>query len=257
MRASTNTIPPYSPPAVCGTSKEAINASSRLERPSGPTGKRWRVAVMAALACLAGSAQAAISVPPASPITLDTAPDVADWSTTGGVRGAGNTELTAAALDAAVEAVPASTINEAMATDSAYNTHGHAYWNSTALTIFTRPTGDAYSQFMATLRNGTGGGATKLTISYDLGTGNQPSQTEEIPGWRVFYSLTGDANSWVLIPELTGITTAGRLSVTVDLAGTWGAGANLYVLWVDDNGDGFTDAYCSIDNVIFDATGGP
>jgi len=67
---------------------------------------------------------------------------------------------------------------------------------------------------MATLQNNTGNAATALTIEYDLGELNAagPTVVEELPGHQVYYSLTGSANSWTLIPALSGIGTPGRLS---------------------------------------------
>jgi len=46
---------------------------------------------------------------------------------------------------------------------------------------------------------------------------------EEINGLRAYYSLTGDANSWVLIPELS-TNVMGTLTAIVDL-GSWSSAA--------------------------------
>ncbi len=54
------------------------------------------------------------------------------------------------------------------------------------------------------------------------------------PAHRVYWSLTGAADSWTAIESLsTG--TAGHLTASVDV-GAWAPGGNLYILWADDNG---------------------
>jgi len=56
---------------------------------------------------------------------------------------------------------------------------------------------------------------------------------EDIPVYRVYFSLTGLPGQWQVIPSLCSVT--GRLSATLNL-GHWPAGGTLYVLWADDNG---------------------
>jgi hypothetical protein len=71
---------------------------------------------------------------------------------------------------------------------------------------------------MATLLNSTGSDADILRIAYDLNSFDP--RVEEIPGLRAYYSLTGAADSWHLIPELT-TATAGPLSAEIALADRW------------------------------------
>src|SRR5262249_54473161 len=79
---------------------------------------------------------------------------------------------------------------------------------------------------------------------------------EELPGHRVYWSLTGAANSWQLIPNLASVGTPGTLVAMVNL-GSWPNGSPLYFLWADDNANanrdnaGDEEGGYTIDNVSF------
>lgn len=216
---------------------------------------RWGIALVAALACLANSAQAAISVPTASPLTLDTAPAATEWSTLDITPGNAGTFNDATTLDAAVVTNAAAAITTVLPTSPTVPPSANRVfrYNTTSLNIQSRVTGAPYSVLLATLQNDSGSDATSLTISYDMGSG-QPNP-EQVPGLRVFYSLSGAANSWTQIPELT-TGTAGPLTATVVLGG-WSAGTTMYLLWAEDNADPGTDGEWTIDNVSLTVTGGP
>ena len=68
--------------------------------------------------------------------------------------------------------------------------------------VGTPPTGNGGNLLMATLTNNTGGPILSLSIAYDLGIQNNNvapaagTLEAEIPGHRVYWSLTGLANSW-------------------------------------------------------------
>src|SRR5439155_13493582 len=56
---------------------------------------------------------------------------------------------------------------------------------------------------------------------------------------RVYYSFTGAPGTWVHIPELDspdGGGDAGSKHVLINFGVPWENGANLYILWIDDNG---------------------
>src|SRR5204862_199292 len=96
---------------------------------------------------------------------------------------------------------------------------------------------NAATLLMATLVNNTAGSVPVLKISYNQSNANILS--EEINGLRAYYSLTGGANSWTVIPEFSAAN-IGTLSATLSL-GNWPSGSRLYLLWADDNGIGVTD----------------
>src|SRR6185503_11544511 len=78
-----------------------------------------------------------------------------------------------------------------------------------------------------------GGTISSLHISHTLDALAAGTIEEEIPGHRAYFSLTGGANTWQIIPEFcTGAP--GTLSANLNL-GSWANGSTLYILWADDN----------------------
>jgi len=80
------------------------------------------------------------------------------------------------------------------------------------------PTGVGYVSLMATLQNNTGVNQSALTFSYDLTENNSTAGAvptvvvEEVPGHRVYFSLTGAAQSWQVVPKFLSIGTSGTRS---------------------------------------------
>ena len=179
-------------------------------------------------------------------------PDAIDWSTrsfgSGGMTGAGEV-ASATAMDTAVQTNSAALITAqcASATGNPPNNAGTATWASAGGYLQTRPTGTAVTLLLLTLLNNTGTNATGIRVSYDYVTNRTASVAEEVRGHRVYYSLTGVANSWSNITALSQ-TAQGTLSVDLTLSGTWAIGGNLYLLWADDNGSGAPDDPNDIDN---------
>jgi len=190
-------------------------------------------------------------IPIGTTYTFGTLPPVTDWSTLS-IAGAGTTYLTAGSLDAGVTALPASSINQTLATAASYANQGDALWNSSALTIATAPTGNAATLMMATLVNSTAGSVPALKVTYNMST--VATVNEEINGLRAYFSLTGAANSWTVIPEFS-TNVGGTLTATLSL-GTWPSGSHLYLLWADDNGNGVLDGGWIWSNFRADVVGG-
>ena len=181
-------------------------------------------------------------------ITFATAPAVGDWSTRS-VPGVAGDITGTSAMDASVQTNAASGINTALASATSYAASGNAVWNSADQRLYTRPTGDAATLLMATLRNDTGSAQNLLSVSYDLGV--SAPNTEQVPGHRVYWSLTGAANSWTPVGGF-GTTDIGTNTVSFAVSvGTWTSGALLYLLWADDNGSATPDTIYTIDNVTF------
>ncbi len=87
---------------------------------------------------------------------------------------------------------------------------------------------------MVTLQNDAGVPIDRFSLSYDLAVTNQA--TESIPGHLVYFSLTGETNSWVRIPSLSEDASVGHKTVALNLdAAPWLPGDRLYILWADDN----------------------
>ena len=90
-----------------------------------------------------------------------------------------------------------------------------------------------------------------MTISCDFAKVSTLQVAEEVDGQRAYYSLSGAAGSWTLIPSLT-TATSGRVTATLNLS--WPSAASLYILWADDNGSGTPDTPFQIDNFSAIAT---
>jgi hypothetical protein len=204
------------------------------------------------LSLLAITVRAQIPITGGNVITLDTRPPASEWATLTNA-GAGNTFTNAVDLDAAVQTNTAASITLQLPTSGTIppstSILGFRY-NTTSNAIQTRVTGVAYHLLKATLQNETGTAQSTIRIVYDFWTFNPAATPEEIPGLRVFYSLTGNANEWHLIDGLSGNVTVGSQSNEVALASSWAQGALLYLLWVDDNADGITDPSYMIDNIV-------
>ena len=197
------------------------------------------------------------------PITFTTIADTNGWTTANRLPNSGTAVTTGADLDNAVQtntspdiAVTATTapVNAAVTADSANPpaTSGTARWNSAVGAMATRPTGDAYNLLMAQFQNDSGGCINAITITYDMNT--YSAATAELPGWHVFYSLTGAAGSWQKIDALSDIVTVGSVNASVTLSSSWNPSAALYLLWADDNGNGVSDPSYTIDNLVIGIT---
>lgn len=193
-------------------------------------------------------AEVAVGASGSGTLTFGTLPPPSQWSTLSWT-GSSSTVGDVGGLDAAVQLLTAGDISTTLGQSATWtpSVNALARHNTTQLLLQTRPTGVLGCALMATLRNTTGGGINSLTISYDFG---KPSTgAEDVPGLRAYYSLTGLANSWTPIPELS-TATPGALTATVGLSSTWPDAALMYVLWVDDNAIGDDDAN-TLDNVSF------
>ena len=195
--------------------------------------------------------------------TFSVLPPANNWSTTTGLFGSNAANITSdATADALVgtPAAPSGTVTNAL-----LNAQLTSIAGSTIVTgnqsryydagfIGTTPTGVDATLTMVTLTNGTGVNLSTFNITYDLASQNAATQVEtEIPGHRVYFSLTGNANSWNPIGDFG---TLGSVSVNAAV-GSWAAGTNAYVLWLDDNSVTNPDALYSIDNVRFTAVPEP
>lgn len=185
-------------------------------------------------------------------------PAAADFSTRafGSTGTAGPGEIqTVAALDAAVQTNSAALIISqcASSTGNPPNPAAGAVWASGGRYLQTRPNANAATLLMATLVNNTGSDGTGARILYSY-TNRTASSAEQIVGHRVFYSLSGAANSWSLIPALSQ-TASGTLNANLIFPELWPGGGRLYLLWTDDNGSPSPDDALNIDNFFVEVTG--
>ncbi|MEY2410223.1 MAG: hypothetical protein QOF48_2893 [Verrucomicrobiota bacterium] len=211
-----------------------------------------RLVILVALArCLfPGIASGAISVgiTGSATLTFDTPPAAAEWSTYSS-GGDSSTVTTASQLDAGIQALSAASITNPLPVSPLYPPSEAAFarWNSNRQLLQTRPTANAFTVLMATLKNDSGRNQPILTFVYDRGAVTESlTGPEPVRGQRVYYSITGAPGTWQVIPELS-IDSPGVAVVALNLM-NWQAGKNLYLLWADDNSSTDTDGASTIDN---------
>ncbi len=188
-------------------------------------------------------------------LTFDTLPAVTEWSQVS-VAGGGADIHTTAQVDAAVQLRTAAGVNTVMRSSGTVPPSANAAgtWNSAAFYLQSRPTGNNYTILMATLRNDIGSDASDFTITFDLNMFNAAAL--ELPGFRTYYSFSGEAGTWAFIPELSDTNTPGTYSAKVMPPSNWPAGSLMYLLFVDDNADTAQDESYTIDNFSVTATPG-
>ncbi len=162
-------------------------------------------------------------------------PPVSAWSTLS-VPGAAVDITTAASMDAAMNAIAANGINAPLAS---YNgaAMGGAFWRFDQLRLGTQPTGNKMTLLKATLKNTSGGTIGGLAVSYRLGATTPPA--EQIDGYRLYWSLSGDAGTWNSAgthpASGTGVAT---VDFNIEFPLGWADQETLHVVWADDNGTG-------------------
>ncbi len=218
------------------------------------TGRWFHQALVTAVTMSAAiSTQAAIPIVLGNNPTIDfsTTPAPTEWATYDITVGAAGTYTTPAALDAGAQTIDAAVVTTAVGVTAANGTARLARHNTAGGYLVTQPTGVPMAVLMARLQNNTAGDLNVLNITYNYTIPVAPV-TDECPGQRVFWSLTGAPNSWTLIPSLSGVTTAGLITASVGV-GSWTSGSILYVLWLDDNNLTGADGAFTIDNVVFNS----
>jgi hypothetical protein len=177
---------------------------------------------------------------------FDTSPAPSEWSTKS-IRGDGGSIVSVLALEASVQTN--AVFSGALATTSTVVKGGSplARWHSSGRYLVTRPADNAYTLLLATIRNSSDEDVPSPVVVYDLSLPSpEAGEDPELSGHRVYYSLTGAPNSWILISGLTG-SSPGRKVATLSL-GSWPPGTLFYLLWVDDNGSPGKDGPYAIDN---------
>lgn len=184
-------------------------------------------------------------------------PPAGEWSTYTYPGAPANAyDLTNLAQSLAASAVNSNLVDGSPADPATQRTL--AFWTSGGGGyVCTRPAGNRCTLLMVTLMNHTGTNATAARIEYDLAI--KAAQTEpDYPGLRAFYSLSGQSNSWVAIPELSSAApVSGRLTAGLSLGAPWMQGQALHVLWVDDNANiALAEPGYALDNVFVGVTAG-
>ena len=180
--------------------------------------------------------------------TFGSAPAVADW----GTKPMTSLALAdATAFDTSIQNFTVSGLNTLASVSgttlgSAPGSNSSARYATDLGALHTHATGGGYVPLVATVKNSTGVTLDSVSLAYDFnasGTGGGP-----LPGYRVYYSTTGLANSWINIPSFNNAVTVQAYSTSIaglNLAND----SNLYVLWADDDYDGISEPGYTLDNV--------
>ena len=220
--------------------------------------KKTLTSLLVGAACVAASIVQA-AVPTGNLQSFTTQPLAVDWSTLN-VPGGGNSIALLADLDIAANTNDVAIITNRVGSTTSATPGGNAsaLWSSASQALITRPTGNSYTILMARIQNTGAAISGAIPVSYDLGLPSPfAGEDLEIGGHHAYYSQTGAPGSWTVLPELTQVTpAAGGISASVNF-GSWPAGGNLYIMWIDDNGGPGTDGSYSIDNFIIGSTPPP
>ncbi len=177
-------------------------------------------------------------------LTFNLPPQSYQW-TTASIAGGGGDVGSLTAMDSAVNTLAASGITDPVAeiVGNPTGTMPLGKWNSTDTRLTTLPGSNKVTCIMASLRNDSGAAVDVFDLGFTLtGSGTDP----ELPGYVLYYNLTGNAGDWVRIGNFG---TLGPVTSTIPLTSSWANGATLYVLWADDNATGVTDSWYGIDDL--------
>ena len=146
----------------------------------------------------------------------------------------------------------------------------------------TSPSGNAATILELSLTNSTGSAISALSLSYDIDRftttaannsdyASSPTVgVEENPGYNLYFSLNG-GTSWtavsslnptlagpggVVVPNSTGVTNVS--DPLLNLGGSWAAGGNLRLAWIDDNAQSPSpDQLLGLNNVSISVAAAP
>jgi len=214
---------------------------------------RWALAVLLAAA---GCAEAANVSSTGYTNAFGTQPPATDWATLS-IAGSGTDNYDP---DTEVNAnITASAVSTQSALDAGNPpaANANAVWSSSGLYLQTRPTGNRATALMGKFLNNTGTNAAQIGLSYTF-TVAAGGTTEDLgKGTRVYFSLTGAANSWNNVAALNTTASAnGSSTAAANVFLNWTNGGDLFLLWLDDNSSGGTDSANQIDNFSLRVTAG-
>jgi len=189
------------------------------------------------------------------------------WSFFGNLGGSGSTWTDATGIPAAAAGLGTAnaTLTATTTQSNSSNTAGYNRAFSTATSdrsLSTSPTSGRGVVLQLSLTNGTGAALNGIVLSYDTIRYSAPATANELPGYRLFYSLdsgtswtnvsalnpTLTGSSGVVVPNTVGTTTVADANIS--FATAWANGGNLRLRWIDDNAtETSPDQIHGIDNV--------
>jgi lysophospholipase L1-like esterase len=203
--------------------------------------------VLVALLIAGVSATAASVGPTGYTSGFGTHPPVADWATlsiAGAPTDTYNPDVTVNA------SVSASGVTQTVSDGgNPPVSNASAVWSSAGQYLQTRPTANLATVLMGRFVNNTGTNATQITLSYLFTIAASDAIEEAGLGTRVYFSLTGAANSWTNLPTLNSTSSsAGSSMQSASVSLNWTNGGTLFLVWFDDNSSDGTDPANQYDN---------
>ena len=204
---------------------------------------------------LTAPAEAALVGPSGYANDFSARPVASDFSTSGGIPGASSDATTADALDTQAQTLAATTLTAQVTDSGTANPPARlasAQWTSGGSAyLVTRPTGNVATVLMATLVNDSGTNCNVFHFEYQYTVVS--SSAEQVPGQRLYYSLSPAAGHWTSLPAVSGLTGSGLVSTNVIMEQGWSNGSTLYLLWADDNSSDSTESAYAIDDFFASA----
>ncbi|MCW1925672.1 Ig-like domain-containing protein [Luteolibacter arcticus] len=196
----------------------------------------------------------------------------AGWTFYGGMGGSNSTwGSSIPAADAGLGTANA-TLTASTSTSTSSNTAGYNYASSSSTAdrcLGSSPTSGRGVAWQLSLTNTGTSAIGEIELGYLTRRFTAPSDANELPGHRVFYSLN-NGSTWtnvaalnpvisgttgVVVPTMVGVTTVPATSIT--FSSGWTPGSVLLLRWADDNAaQSSPDQIIGLDNVIIAAVAG-
>lgn len=216
-----------------------------------------RVAVLFGVCVwLAGAASGAVVGGGGYTNAFTSQPSAADWATFNRSGGAGDAYDITADVNATITAAA---VSGQVGTSSGNppDKSGTAVWSSSGQYLQVRPTGNRFTALMGKFVNSSGTNASEVRIAYQhtVAAGGTP---EDSQGFRGYFSLTGQLNSWTNLPGFTSLSSVnGSVTLVANIPVAWTNGGTFYFLAVDDNSNaGGDDVANQMDNFSLRITAG-
>ncbi len=144
--------------------------------------------------------------------------------------------------------------------------YNYALPASTDRALGTSPNSAKGMALQLSVSNTSGAALNSLRLGYDIRRFTAAPADNELPGYRVFYSLdsgvtwtnvaalnpTLSGPTGVIVPNTVGVTTVSKTNFSLN--GIWASGATLLLRWVDDNaGQSSPNQVIGLDNVTVES----
>ncbi len=190
----------------------------------------------------------------------------AGWSVFGAFTGGNATWLTSIPGSGVVGGTENNTVAATTLFTASSNTSGYNFALSSSTSdrcLGTSPTSGPGVALQLSLTNATGTNITSIDVGYDIRRFTAPANTNELPGYWLFYSLDGGA-TWAnvasLNPTVANVPNTVGISTmpvsTISFGSAWARNSTLLFRWMDDNSNQSSpDQVIGLDNITIVTSG--